>query len=311
MFVFKKEQQIYDFGGVQIGGHPGENPTVLIGGMFFKGQPIVDDTREGTFDKDLAKEWIEVGNLMQSETGHPLILEVYGRTPQAIERHLAWTADNFDGPIMFESVNSRARIRGIEYCDEAGLSNRTVFNSIMTSMKPEEQEALKNSRMDKAVVLGWSPKTVSLAERMEVIMDLLTTAGDLSIDKVLVDPGTVPIGAGYGLGYRTNLAIKSELGLPTCLAPHNAPSAWDFLKRPEFNLPETHTSAVVASTVAAQLFATDAIFFGSMIRAREVFTAVSLMANAMFSALGEANRAMGIDRALFDPESLKQEGKSN
>lgn len=308
MFVFKKEQQAYDFGGVTIGGHPGENPTVLIGGMFFKGQPIVMDTKEGTFDKNLALAWLEDGILMQAETGHPLIVEVYGRSPKAMETHLSWVAEHFDGPLMFESANIKARIKGIEYCDETGLHDRAIFNSIIRSMKQEEQEALKNSRMDKAVVLGWSPKTVSLSERMEVIMDLLTTAGDLGVEKVLVDPGTVPIGAGFGLGYRTNLAVKSELGLPTCLAPHNAPSAWDFLKRAEFDLASVHTSAVVASTIAAQLFATDAVFFGSMIRTREIFTAVSLMANAMFSALGEANRAMGIDRALFDPESASREG---
>ncbi|MHA1905426.1 MAG: tetrahydromethanopterin S-methyltransferase subunit H family protein, partial [Candidatus Thorarchaeota archaeon] len=38
MFVFKQEQKTYDFGGVKIGGNPGENPTVLVGGLFVKGQ---------------------------------------------------------------------------------------------------------------------------------------------------------------------------------------------------------------------------------------------------------------------------------
>lgn len=309
MFVFKKDQQTYDFGGVKIGGHPGENPTVLIGGLFFKGQPIVENTRAGKFDKKEAKKWVEEAVSLQTITGHPLIVEVYGRTPKAMETHLSWLAEEFDGPIMFESVNTDARIRGIQYCEESGLQERAIFNSLISSIRPEEQEALKASSLNKAVVLGWSPKAISLPERMEIVMDLLTMAGDLGVEKVLVDPGIVPIGAGYGLGYRTTLAVKSELGLPTCLAPHNAPSAWRLLKRSGFDSDSTHTAAIVASTVAAQLFASDAIFYGSMIRSREVFTAVSLIAHAMFSALGEANRALGVERPLFDPEKAYVEAR--
>ena len=84
MFVFKKEQKMYDFGGITIGGHPGENPTALIGGLFFKGQPIVKDTREGLFDKALAQEWISTANMMVEKTGLPLIIQAFGRTPTAM-----------------------------------------------------------------------------------------------------------------------------------------------------------------------------------------------------------------------------------
>ena len=305
MFVFKREQQAFDFGGITIGGHPGENPTVLIGGLFFKGQPIMENTKEGIFDKSTTKQWIETGLSMVEKTGHPLIIQAYGRTPVAMEKHLSWLADNFEGPFMFESVNAKARVRAIEYCNESGLAERVIYNSINLSMKEDEKDVLKNSNLDKAVVLGWSPRATTLPDRMGTIKDSLTLAESIGIEKVLVDPATMPVGAGYGLEYRTTLAIKSELGLPTCLGPHNAPSAWRFLRQPGFDGVSTQTAALVASTVAAQLFATDSVMYGSMIHTKEVFTAVALIANAMATAVAESNSALDIDRPIFDPPTYE------
>ncbi len=305
MFVFKKEQQSYDFGGVTIGGHPGENPTVLIGGLFFKGQPIVEDTREGLFDKTLALEWVNTATSMVEKTGLPFMIQAYGRTPIAMENHLLWLSEHFDGPIMFESTNSKARQRAIEFCDESGLNNRVIYNSINLSMKEEEKEALKNSSLNMAVVLGWSPRATSLPERMETITEMVKLSKELGIEKILVDPATMPVGAGYGLEHRTILAVKSELGLPTCLGPHNAPSAWRFIKEPGFDDESTHMATIIASTVASQVLATDSIMYGSMIRTKEVFAAVALISNAMATAAAEANNVLGIDRPLFDPPTYE------
>ncbi len=305
MFVFKKEQQSYDFGGVTIGGHPGENPTVLIGGLFFKGQPIVENTKEGLFDKTLALEWVNTAMNMVEKTGHPFMIQAYGRTPAAMENHLSWLSEHFDGPIMFESANAKARKRAIEYCDETGLNERVIYNSINLSMKDEEKDVLKNSSLNMAVVLGWSPKATSLPERMVTIKDMLELSKDLGIEKVLVDPGTMPVGAGFGLEYRTTLAVKSELGFPTCLGPHNAPSAWRFIKEPGFDDESTHMATVVASTVTSQMFATDSIMYGSMIRTKEVFAAVALISNAMATAVAEANNVLGVERELFDPPTYE------
>ena len=305
MFVFKKEQQSYDFGGVTIGGHPGENPTVLIGGLFFKGQPIVEDTRAGTFDKDLAKQWIDTAQMMVEKTGHPLMIQAFGRTPSAMENHLSWLSENFDGTILFESTNSDARKRAIEFSEEIGLTNRVIYNSVNLSMNDDEKEVLKGSSLNMAIILGWSPRATSLPDRMKTITDMLELAENLGIEKVLVDPAAMPVGAGYGLEHRTILAVKSELGLPTCLGSHNAPSAWRFLKNPEFDNESTHLAAIIASTVTSQVLATDAIMYGSMIRTKEVFTAVSLISNALATAVAEANAVLGIDRDLFRPPTYE------
>lgn len=305
MFVFKKPQQTFDFGGIRIGGSPGENPTVLVGGLFFKGQPIVENTKEGLFDKQTALQWITLGNSLTQKTGHPLILQAYARTPTAMEMHVSWLAENIDGPFMFESANMQARLRGIELCDELGLADRLIYNSINLSTTEDEMEKLKSSSIKMAVVLGWSPRATSLPERMKIIQEMIAKTSELGVDRILVDPATMPVGAGFGLDYRTLLAIKSELGLPTSISPHNAPSAWSFLKQPGFDDESTYMSSLVASVIAAQLFAADCVMYGSMIRTKEVFTAVSLMANAMATSAAESLRSLGLSTELFDPPNFE------
>ncbi|MHA2068855.1 MAG: hypothetical protein ACXABY_31215 [Candidatus Thorarchaeota archaeon] len=303
MFVFKKEQKSFDFNGVTIGGYPGENPTVLVGGLFFKGQSIVESTKEGFFDKRIAKDWLDTGINMAERTGHPLIVEVYGRSGGAMERHLSWLVENYDGPFMYESPNASARKRATEFCDETGLTDRAIYNSVNVSMDDVERTFLKESQLGMAVLLGWSPKAGSLKERIEIIEGIVEDAKTLGIKKILVDPGTMPVGAGYGLELRTTIAVKSELGLPTCLAPHNAPSAWKFIRQPDLDTDETVSSSVIASIVAAQLFATDCIMFGSMRRSREVFTAVALTQNAIAASVSEANQVLGEKKHLFEPKA--------
>jgi tetrahydromethanopterin S-methyltransferase subunit H len=305
MFVFKTKQQVIDFKGISIGGPAGENPTVLVGGLFFAGQEVTLDTKTGKFEKDLTSKWIGTALDVAERTGHPLVLQVYGRTPEAMESHIPWTVENFDGPFMFESINARARIRAIELCEEMGLTNSAIYNGVNISLKDDEKEALSTSKLEMAVALGWSPKTTSLPDRMGVIQQVLDLSSELGFSKLLVDPATMPVGAGYGLDYRTLVAIKSEFGLPTCLGPHNAPSAWKFLKEPGYDDEPNNLAAIVASTTAAQLFAADCIMFGSLKRSKEVFTAVSLIANAISAGLSESYRSLGMKQDLFDPPTFE------
>ena len=305
MFVFKNKQSSFEMGNITFGGNPGEFPTILIGGLFFKGQDIVENTRKGTFNEVLTKEWINIAESMSERTGHPLILQLYGRTEEAIENHISWISENFEGPFIFESINSKTRVRGLEYCQESGLFNRAIFNSINISSTDTEKEAIQNSSLETAISLGWSPKATSLEERMQTIKEIVETTRDLGVKNIIVDPGTMPVGAGYGLELRTLLAMKSDLGLPSCLAPHNAPSAWNFIKQNDFNQESLHTASVVASTVAAQLFTADCIMFGSLVRSEEVFTAVALIGNAISAAIAEAYHTLDIDRDLFEPKTFQ------
>ena len=55
----------------------------------------------------------------------------------------------------------------------------------------------------------------------------------------------------------------------------------------------------------SQVFATDALMYGSMLRTKEVFTAAALISNALATVTAEANDALGIDRKLFTPPAFE------
>ena len=57
-FEFKTEQKVLEIAGVRFGGYRGENPTVLIGGIFYHGHKIVGDEKEGVFDKEAAEKLV-------------------------------------------------------------------------------------------------------------------------------------------------------------------------------------------------------------------------------------------------------------
>ena len=59
MFKFTKKQQIFDVGGVKVGGQPGQLPTVLLGSIFYMGHKIVEDQKKGVFNQEKAEELLK------------------------------------------------------------------------------------------------------------------------------------------------------------------------------------------------------------------------------------------------------------
>ena len=73
MFKFDKEQQVFDFSGVKMGGQPGEYPTVLAGTIFYGGHNILDDELTGQNTSSmLVKSVMHHSLLIQ----HPVMLEL-------------------------------------------------------------------------------------------------------------------------------------------------------------------------------------------------------------------------------------------
>ena len=67
MFSFTKEQEIMEISGIKIGGQPGSYPTVLFGGLFFKGEPDFDSG-----EKQI-KNMLDLSN----KTGNPAIPDFF------------------------------------------------------------------------------------------------------------------------------------------------------------------------------------------------------------------------------------------
>ena len=300
MFVFKRNQTIIDIGGVQFGGQPGDNPTVLVGGVFFRGQSIINNAQKGTFHEELLIQWIQQMEEMMALTALPSFLQIYGSTPIAIINHISWIVDHWEGPFTFESINPETRMQAMEYIAEAGLQHRAIFNSINISTHPEEYNKLKSCKISAAVVLGWNPQSTDLNERMEVIRNLITQTEQCGIRKIIVDPASLPIDVGYGLEWRTNIAVKSEMGYPISNGVYNAPSTWPYFKKSKADK-VTRTAILIAAATAAKLSCADLIFYGSVERFKETAAAVAFIENGVVRSVTEALAALGIQRKIFTP----------
>ena len=67
MFSFTKNQEIIEIAKIKIGGQPGAYPTVLFGGLFFKGEP------------DFIKAKNQIQNMLNlsNKTGNPAIPDFF------------------------------------------------------------------------------------------------------------------------------------------------------------------------------------------------------------------------------------------
>lgn len=239
MFVFDRKQDVYDIAGVKIGGQPGEIATVLAGTIFYAKHYLIEDADKGIFDKKKAEEVLKKQEEMSDITGNPAMIQIFSESEEAMKKEIEFCTNVSDLPFLIDSTVAEAKIGGMKYSDEVGLSDKAVYNSINVSCSPEELETIKESKLSSAILLGFNPKDTTVVGKMDLMETgagtfekglLYLAKEDLGITKPLFDPATLPIGAGCGSSCASGFVVKSRFGIPVGLGIHNAPSAWTWLK---------------------------------------------------------------------------------
>jgi tetrahydromethanopterin S-methyltransferase subunit H len=305
MFRFDKEQQVLDIAGVNIGGQPGEYPTVLAGTIFYGGHNIIEDEKAGIFDKDAAEERIKTMEEMMDVTGNPCLVQVFGQTEEALVKYLEFVGDISDSPFLIDSTSGEARMAGAKYATDAGLSDRAIYNSINMAAEPEEIEAVKESDLTASIVLGFNPMNPTVEGKMGMWEDgdgtidqgLLEMAESCGIDKPLMDTAVTPLGQGAGVAARTSFAVKSKWGLPVGSGIHNVPSAWDWLREYKKDHKEAWPVCDIGSNIVQQMTGGDFVLFGPIENARIAFPACA-MADIF---IAEAAKDMGTEPVETHP----------
>jgi len=243
MFRFNKEQKIFDVAGVRIGGQPGELPTVMIGSIFYHKHKILKDEMTGDFDKEKAEEMLAKEAEMSEKTGNPRIVDVCCGWPQAFQKLIDFVAENIDGPFSIDGATADVRIAGAKYVGEVGLSNRVVYNSITPHINEDEVEAIKQAKIESAILLTLNTKNPTLTGRLQVIDELLAISQRAGIEKPLIDTCVLDI-PDPGPVSKAIYLVKEKYGLPAGAGIHNAVDMWR--KRRKID-PASYT---LASTVA-------------------------------------------------------------
>ncbi|MFB6110407.1 MAG: hypothetical protein ABEJ60_05980 [Halodesulfurarchaeum sp.] len=298
MFTFEAEQEVYDINGTKMGGQPGETPTLMVGSIFYKGDPVQEDPETGEFDEEAAKEAINEVEEYSERTGNPAAFDTIGDSPEALKKHIEFMADETDAPIFMDGPTPSIRSEAARFAGEIGIEDQIVYNSIESSTKQvdEEIEAIQESGINSAVLLSIDTTDMSIDGRRNALDENLEVAEEAGIDQPIVDPGIIDI---PDSGYVAKIIheLKNEYGIPMGCAPHNEVIQW------EMNDPLVENSRQIRQAVAnsvIEIMGADFNIYGPVHGAAEMYEVISTAdAYVAYGAqMGEGRRA-DTDHPLF------------
>jgi tetrahydromethanopterin S-methyltransferase subunit H len=258
LFSFTKEQKVFDISGISVGGQPGMYPTVLFGGLFFKGEPDFDD----------AKRHLQTMYDLSKQTGTPVIPDFFIRKVEYIQPIIAFiekvipTKQPFSSDVIEPSI----KIETLGLLAERKLLSRTIYNSIHIGITKEETEALQKYTPEMVIVVAFNPKDKSPDGKIEVLENgahliecgLLELVRKIGIQKLLVDTAALAPGENSGAAIAALPVIKEEYGFPAGCAIHNVVEKSRWLN----DFPFAKKTVDVASNNTIPLFGGDFAIFG-------------------------------------------------
>ncbi len=284
MFVFEKEQIIYNIGGVKIGGSLGETPTALAGTIFYGGHKIVDDVKQGRFDREKAKQLVVKQDEMSELTGNHALVQIFAESIEAMITYIDFVTNLSTVPIIIDSTEAAVRIAGLKHAEEIGLLDKAIYNSINVSASKDELSQLKDIQPEHAIVLAFNPQDSTIAGRravlekgaMELDKGLLTICKEVGVTKPLIDTAVTAMGAGAGSAASFTFVSKTVYGLPTGSGVHNAPASWPWLRKYKKINRESFITADIASNLIVQMMGADFVLYGPIENSERVFPVIAM-----------------------------------
>jgi tetrahydromethanopterin S-methyltransferase subunit H len=287
MFRFEKEQKIVDAGGIKVGGQPGELPTALTATIFYIGHKIVEDKKQGIFDKKRAEHLINRMDELSDMTTNPFILDVVGTSVEAFQSYISFIADVTEAPIQVDAISPRLRMETLKWAADAGLSKRLVNNSIYNGVKEKELENLKACGVKASIVLCDNPQDDSTDAKLAILPGILEMADRAGIEAALIDTAMPSWGIGVGAGLRSIFEIKKLYGDKGAVGT-GIGNVSDTLGWVKGNFSKDIKKAVdAAQNAILPMIGCDWIMFGPIEFAEFVFPAVAVVDTYVLTATAE------------------------
>lgn len=282
MWQLTAEQRKFTIGNVTVGGQLGENPTVLIGSIFYHRQKSLNFREDtGEFNKEEAEKLIKNQEEFSDKTGLPGMLDVVLPSKNWMARLLDFIGSATDMPLFIDSPSAEIRVAALDYVKEAGIIENCVYNSLNPESKSIEYEKISETGLKAAVLLAFNTRNMTAAGRVEAIRKLLPLANQTGIEKNFIDAAVLDVPT-LGSAFKAIFDLKNETGWPSGCGAHNAIGTWKGL-RTKMGLQAVKPCAAVANalTVAA---GADWILYGPIEDAPYVFPSIA-MVNAAFAEL--------------------------
>lgn len=271
MFSFTKKQIVFEISDIKIGGQPGIYPTVLFGGLFFRGEP----------NFIIAEKQINNMLKLSKKTGNPAIPDFFIKKEEYLEKIINFIQKILpkNYPFSIDIIEPTLKIKTLEFLDKKNLLSRTIYNSIHIGIKDEERDSLKKFTPEMALIVAFNPKDESPDGKIEVLENganlidtgLINISTKLGIKKILIDTAALAPGNNSGAAIAAIPVIKEEYGFPTGCAIHNVveKSKWlnDFEKEKKI--------VDSASNINIPLFGGNFAIFGPIENSNQVFPIIA------------------------------------
>ena len=227
MHKFSRAQQVYTIAGVDIGGQPGEYPTVLVGSIFFSKHKIVSDPLKGIFDQEAALALLQQEQEVSAFTGNPRFVDPIGDSGEALIQYIKFIAAHTTAPILIDSPLPAARMEAIRYFAGSDVIPRLIYNSIAEDFTEEELLCIKECGIKNAIILAFSTTAMRPKDRIKLLKEkLLPAAERAQVENILVDPGVLDIPSVSWAALAIQ-EVKEEFSFPAGCAPSNALLKWE------------------------------------------------------------------------------------
>ncbi len=272
MFKFQKEQKVFNFGGIRIGGQPGENPPLMISSMFHNKDRILQD-RKGNFDRQRAVEIIRKQEEMTRVTGVPGMVAMVANSPDEAKIYTDFFLETTDMPFGIDMWVAEQRAKATEYISKLGVQNKFLYNSITPWDKDIKGQVLrlKDLGIRHVVIQAFDDQDQTPAGRLKSLESILAQ-GAGEFETVIVDTSVMNLPA-TSLSLAANRLIKEKHGLPCGGAYSNGTHMWKEIKQ-VWGLDGFKAMDAVVQGMSSALWS-DFDFCGPAVTAPRVFPAVA------------------------------------
>jgi tetrahydromethanopterin S-methyltransferase subunit H len=271
MFSFTKKQEILEIGELHCGGQPGHLPTVLFGGLFFKGEP--------QFER--ATHLLNTMFHLSIQTGLPAVPDFFIRKEEFVEPIITFIETTLPPkqPFSVDITDPHVKVHVLELLKDKHLLSKTIYNSLHIGVTEAERDALKHATPHAAIIVAFNPKDPSPDGKIEILENsahlldkgLLDIAKEVGVNNLFIDTAAQAPGNNSGAAIAALPVIKEEYGLPTGCAIHNVVEKSSWLQQ----FSPMRSTVDAASNVNISLFGGDFAIFGPMANAERVFPIIA------------------------------------
>ncbi|MEM2943838.1 MAG: hypothetical protein QXN93_02835 [Methanomassiliicoccales archaeon] len=279
MFKFQNEQKVFNIGGVNFGGQPGERRTVLIGSLFYPGHSIVKNRMHGEIDMVRLEEIISAHDEMMACTKCNAALMIYAETTDSMYSYIKLLPELTELPLFIDSPSSEVKLAGIRRAIETGLGDKVVYNTLSLGSSQGELEALAQMNVKSAMLLAFNPRNLGVKGKIYLLENgggilsngLIDIAKNYGIEKPLIDVAVMSFDQNAGSALRAIVVSKAKWGLPTGCAVHNAVESWSLLAKLKERDLRVYREVDTASPIIPIMAGADFVVYGPIEYYRSVF----------------------------------------